>query len=81
MKNSNDTIGNGTRDLPACSAVPQTNAPPRTPMDYKTIRNFGSKECFGKMCAFVHCITECATLNFILIKLKSGTIQSQQLKR
>jgi len=22
MKNSNDTIGNGTRDLPACSAVP-----------------------------------------------------------
>jgi hypothetical protein len=23
MKNSNDTIGNRTRDLPACSAVPQ----------------------------------------------------------
>jgi hypothetical protein len=23
MKNSNDTIGNGTRDLPVCSAVPQ----------------------------------------------------------
>jgi hypothetical protein len=29
MKNSNDTIGNRTRDLPACSAVPQTTAPPR----------------------------------------------------
>ena len=29
MKNSNDTIGNRTRDLPACSAVPQPNAPPR----------------------------------------------------
>ena len=28
MKNSNDTIGNRTRDLPACSAVPQTTAPP-----------------------------------------------------
>jgi len=28
MKNSNDTIGNRTRDLPACGAVPQ----PRTPM-------------------------------------------------
>jgi len=26
MKNSNDTIGNGTRDLPACSAVPQPTA-------------------------------------------------------
>ena len=31
MKNSNDTIGNRTRDLPACSAVPQPNAPPSTP--------------------------------------------------
>ena len=31
MKNSSDIIGNRTRDLPACSAVPQTTAPPRTP--------------------------------------------------
>jgi hypothetical protein len=30
MKNSNDTIGNRTRDLPACSAVPQPTAPPRS---------------------------------------------------
>ena len=30
MKNSNDTIGNRTRDLRACSAVPQPTAPPRT---------------------------------------------------
>jgi hypothetical protein len=29
MKNSNDSIGNGTRDLPACSAVPQPTAPQR----------------------------------------------------
>ena len=28
MKNSNDTIGNQTRDLLACSAVPQPTAPP-----------------------------------------------------
>jgi len=28
MKNSNDTIGNRTSDLPACSAVPQPPAPP-----------------------------------------------------
>jgi len=27
MKNFNDTIGNRTRDLPACSAVPQRTAP------------------------------------------------------
>jgi len=28
MKSSNDTIGNRTRDLPTCSAVPQPTAPP-----------------------------------------------------
>jgi hypothetical protein len=32
MKNSNDTIGNQTRYLPACSAVPQPTAPPRVPI-------------------------------------------------
>jgi hypothetical protein len=31
MKNSNDTIKNRTRNLPACSTVPQPTAPPRTP--------------------------------------------------
>ena len=31
MKNSNDTIGNRTRDLPACSAEPQPTAPPCAP--------------------------------------------------
>jgi len=29
MKNSNDPIGNGTRDLPLCSSVYQPNAPRR----------------------------------------------------
>ena len=29
MKNSSDTIGNRTRDLLACSAVPEPTAPPR----------------------------------------------------
>jgi len=28
MKNSSDTIGNRTRDVPACSVVPQPTAPP-----------------------------------------------------
>jgi len=31
MKNSDDAIGNRTRDLPACSAVPQPTAPLRSP--------------------------------------------------
>ena len=32
MKNSNDTIGNRTRDLPACSEMPQPTVPPRAPL-------------------------------------------------
>jgi len=32
IKNSKDTIGNRTRDLPTCSAVPQPTAPPRAPL-------------------------------------------------
>ena len=35
MKNSNDTIGNRTRNLPACSALPQPTAPPRHPEQRK----------------------------------------------
>ena len=37
MKNSSDTIGNRTRDLLACSAVPQPTAPPAAcpPLKYK----------------------------------------------
>ena len=31
MKNSNYTIGNRTRDLPTCSAVPQSTSSPLTP--------------------------------------------------
>ena len=31
MKNSNDAIGNRTRDFPACSVIPQIIAPPPTP--------------------------------------------------
>ena len=31
MKNSTETIGNRTRDLSTCSAVPQPTTPPRTP--------------------------------------------------
>jgi hypothetical protein len=34
MKNSNDTVGNQTRDLPTCSAVSQPTALPRAPILY-----------------------------------------------
>jgi hypothetical protein len=42
MKNSNDTIGNRTRDLPACSEVPQPIAPPRE--KYKEIGRKGRRK-------------------------------------
>jgi hypothetical protein len=32
MKNYSDIVGNRTRDLPVCSALPQSNAPPGAPI-------------------------------------------------
>jgi len=32
VKNASDTIGNRTRDLPACSPVPQPTAPQCAPL-------------------------------------------------
>ena len=43
MINSNDTIRNRTSDLPACSAVPQPTAPPRTPLRYNTHVHLGQE--------------------------------------
>jgi len=38
-----DTIGNRTRDLPECSAVPQSHKPPRTPIGTKTTSNMTNR--------------------------------------
>jgi len=40
IKISSETIGNRTCDLPACSAVPQPTAPPRTPFYTNRYENF-----------------------------------------
>jgi hypothetical protein len=39
MKNSNNIVGNRTRDLPACSTVPQPAAPRRSPLNVITEAN------------------------------------------
>jgi len=39
MKIFNDTIANQTRDLPACSVVPQPNAPLHAPYAHVNQRN------------------------------------------
>jgi len=38
MKNSNDTIRNRIRDLPACVAVPQPTTPPCAPLCIKCMK-------------------------------------------
>jgi len=50
MKNSNDTIGNRTRDLLTCSAVSQPTALPRVPNIY-IVRIF--IYCIFKFSSFV----------------------------
>jgi hypothetical protein len=45
MKNSNNTIGNRTRDVSVCSPVPQPTAPPRAPSyTYVPSENKGLKQ-------------------------------------
>ena len=50
MKNSSDTIGNRTHDLPACSAVPQPTALLRAPTEMSTTNIFCGRKrghCVG----------------------------------
>ena len=44
MKNSNNTIGYRTRDLPACSVVPQPTVPLRAPLPKHILNNKGHKD-------------------------------------
>jgi len=52
MKKSNDTIGNRTRGLPICSAVPQPTAPPRTPGIWCGYQKLGKPFLFNYICGF-----------------------------
>jgi hypothetical protein len=48
MKNSSDTIGNRTRDLPTCSTVPQPTALPRAPLLIVKYNKFFTHKIFLK---------------------------------
>ena len=50
MKNSSDNIGNRTRDLPACSAVPQPTVPPRASHLHKYEMKIANMQSDLKMC-------------------------------
>jgi hypothetical protein len=47
MKNSNNNIENGTRDLPACSAMPQPTAPQREMCNVRDAGQ-GNDHCRGR---------------------------------
>jgi hypothetical protein len=69
MKNSNDPIGNRTRNLPACSAVPQPTVPQRAPsvycgldyyvhysaLHYVTLTRMSTRRMIIILCC-VHCV-------------------------
>jgi hypothetical protein len=55
MKNSSDTIGNQTRDLPTCSAVPQPNALPRAPNMYVYFFVFTNKWTLHSFIRIYYC--------------------------
>ena len=50
MKYSNDTIGNRTRDFPACSAVPQTTVPPRAAFQTVMLFSKSARALDRKVC-------------------------------
>ena len=56
MKNSSGTIGNRTRDIPNCSAVPQPTAPPRALKQGQLIKHLIWQPCVELSCknALVH---------------------------
>jgi len=49
MKNSSDNDRNRTRDLPACSAVPQPTALLRDPFYFKATKKFAKKKKEGRV--------------------------------
>ena len=61
MKNSNDTIRNRTRNLLACSAVPQPTAPPLAPYTISTSAEFTETTGFVRAHARTHTHTHTYT--------------------
>jgi len=81
MKKSSDTIGNRTRDLPACSAVPQPTAPPRAPITSQylfkllNIIRVIMFRLYYKKIDTTHLVSEWSRRRLILlIKLVKGTL-------
>jgi len=71
MKNSNDTIGSRTRDLPVCSAVPQPNGLPRAPQIL-----YGPAEYFAG--AFLFMLRVCVVVIVIKTVSRKNVVRSTE---
>jgi hypothetical protein len=83
MTNSKDAIGNRTRDLPSCSAVPKPTVPPRIPEEYCRQGLFPNQSvlvCFIRKVilwtVFLHCRIKYRHKNalWIIQKSRSGKV-------
>ena len=93
MKNSNETIGNRTRDLLTCSAVPQPTAPPRSPMNmwvsekcklaYHALRKFQSGMQLPIVDCFIHliCVSQPYTKTSKVLQFTSWALCSSGILR
>jgi hypothetical protein len=81
MKNSNDTIGNRTRDLPARSAVPQPTALPRALVWFVFFNN--SNNCikyYWALKSFTSIIIKNYIENHITLKDKDKPVSADTLQ-
>jgi len=63
MKISNDTIGNQTRDLPACSLVPEPTACPCGPHSFSENNHRNSHHCSHKYRVPGWCVSKIENLS------------------
>jgi len=73
MKNSSDIIRNRTRDLAACSAVPEPTAPPRAPSRVGTLHNIAGNK-FGVTGAVLPHYTVTSPSECVLVLVPCRTI-------
>ena len=60
IKNPNDAIGNGTRDIPSCSIVPEPTAPPQVPPTSHNLNNLERRQ-------IIHTILDVGLVNLAML--------------
>jgi hypothetical protein len=68
LSQSNDPIGNHTRDLPACNTVPQPTASPPIPLFYQNYKNYTKHVGNTREGQFLHKELRFESVNHIAVK-------------